>query len=99
MNEQELKNLWNKINAKYKVKDLTYEQFKEKVSTQDLRRRFYEKYGAALQLGTVDEFEKRITTQSSTQTPTSTPSVPNKAVVIQRGKNNLKIAGSDAIIY
>jgi hypothetical protein len=93
MNEQELKNLWDKINAKYTVKDFTYEKFKEQLSTQDLRSRFHNKYGTALQLGTVDEFEKRMTTQS----PAST--APNKAVVIQRGKNNLKIAGSDAIIY
>jgi hypothetical protein len=98
MNEQELKNLWDKINEKYVVRDLTYKQFKEKVSTQDLRRRFYDKYGASLQLGALDEFEKRITTQPSTQTPTSTPSVPNKAVVIQRG-NNKVIYGTDAIIY
>lgn len=43
--------------------------------------------------------QQQTNTQQQTQTSTPAQSGTNRATVIQRGKNNLKIAGSDAIIY
>jgi hypothetical protein len=66
MNETELKTLWDKLQGKLNVG--TFESFKNKMTTQEQRKRFFDKYYQKLKdefnftLGNYDDFEKRLST-------------------------------------
>ena len=74
MNESELKTLWDKLQGKLNVG--TFESFKNKMTSQEQRKRFFDKYYQKLKdefnftLGNYDDFEKRLSTTSTNNTPT-----------------------------
>ena len=88
MNEIELKRIWVLLTNMFDMGSFTYDQFKQKMSTPDGRKGFFEKYGQTIKLGTFDEYEKKlvglsspevktVTTKYVTQYPNDTK--PNKA--------------------
>lgn len=74
MNESELKTLWDKLQGKLNVG--TFESFKNKMTSQEQRKRFFDKFYQKLKdefnftLGNYDDFEKRLSTTSTNNTPT-----------------------------
>lgn len=79
MNETELKTLWDKLQGKLNVG--TFESFKNKMTTQEQRKRFFDKFYQKLKdefnftLGNYDDFEKRLSTPTTTA-PTTIVSTP-----------------------
>jgi hypothetical protein len=92
MNETELKTLWDKLQGKLNVG--TFESFKNKMSTQEKRKRFFDKFFQKLKddfnftLGNYNDFERRLTL-TSTNTQLKYSGCPEVHPVKYGCKNNL----------
>jgi hypothetical protein len=84
MNEVELKKIWDLLISKYDASGVTYEDFKQKMSSVDGRKRFFNKYTSkGLNLGDYNTYEKKLSSvqspipqEKTTPSPKTTDSTP-----------------------
>ena len=86
MNEIELKRIWVLLTNTFDMGTFTYDQFKQKMSTPDGRKGFFEKYGQTIKLGTFDEYEKKLVGSSSPEVKTVTTNYVTKYPSTQNPK-------------
>jgi hypothetical protein len=100
MNETELKKLWDKLQGKLNVG--TFESFKNKMSTPEQRKKFFDKYYQQLKdsynfnLGIYTDFENRLKAVTTQPAPV-TPSWTNYPCVTQlAASKNIRISTNGA---